>query len=77
MSHSTATELSLEFNLSLSHLAQLEKRGILPRGKKEGKVKLYPTLESRLILASHEPGKRWAKESRAAQGQTAINWLEV
>lgn len=55
----TLKELAEEFDLSLSHLAQLIRRGILPPGRKEGKYRIMPADECRLIMRRHTVGEFW------------------
>lgn len=60
----TISELSAETGFSVSHLTHLVRRGILPEGRKEGKSRYLPFVESKLILLAHKPDEHWKKSGK-------------
>lgn len=67
----TLTELSKDYGLTVSHLCQLIKRGILPEGRKDGRCTYLPESAAREVLGNHEPGAFWKPVARRAINATA------
>lgn len=57
----TITELADESGLSVSHIGQLINRGVLPKGRKEGKLRYLPYERSIMIIGIHTKNKHWPK----------------
>lgn len=72
----SVNQLAQETGMSVSHLTQLRRRGILPEGEKQGKTRMLPYAESKLILMCHMPGKHWPKQNTKKQQDTpkSIDW---
>lgn len=72
----TLTQLSACTGLSVNHLVQLVRRGILPEGRKglgdDYKSYYVPGVECIRIIAAHEPGQPW--KSRAKETAPRIKW---
>lgn len=55
-------ELSAITGLSVPHLCQIIKRGVLPKGEKVGRERLLPAAESlRILCSNHEPYSHWMR----------------
>lgn len=53
----TLTQLSEETGYSVPNLCQMIRRGHLPAGRKDGKVRFLPAAECRIILATQRKAK--------------------
>lgn len=63
----TVKELSDQTGFSLPHIAQLQKRGILPKGRKEGNSRYVDEVECKMVLYSHDPGFDWKERKKGAE----------
>lgn len=80
------TELAAETGYSVSNLAHLQERGHLPKGRRDGKIRLVPEVETKLILLNHIEGEHWVKgrarpgkrkDKAAMPGTTQVLWDAV
>ncbi len=79
-------DLAAESGRTATCITQLVKRGILPPGRKDGKVRLLPRVESLLILTSQKPGEHWVKNrprpgkrkhGERVKSETPLTWGDV
>ncbi|MDE2099345.1 MAG: hypothetical protein KGL39_18975 [Patescibacteria group bacterium] len=69
------SRLAEETGKSMSHLCKLMERGVLPKGRKAGTMRLLPYQEVKAILDSHDAGKRWRKDAQG--GAAPIDWSKL
>lgn len=74
----TLTQLSEETGYSVPNLCQMIRRGHLPAGRKDGKVRFLPAAECRAILlaSGHKPKSPWRLYG-TRMPNTPVNHFEV